>query len=99
MWCHLGAIMTELRILIYRDEDLYVGQCLEHDLCVQSREIDQIRRLIINQVEFYEALFGASGGLSKVPPAPAEFFSAWEKTTGDPKRMKVNGFELLAMAA
>jgi hypothetical protein len=79
--------MTDLRILIYRDDELFVGQCLEHDICVQSRDLDDIRRLMGHQVEFHEG----QGGLSKVPPAPPEFEKAWNETKGDPRPIMLDG--------
>ncbi len=79
--------MTDLRILIYKEDDLFVGQCLEHDLCVQSKDLDEIRRLMAHQVEFYEH----NGGLSSVPPAPTEYEDDWHKTTGDPMQIVLNG--------
>lgn len=79
--------MTDLSILIYKEGDLFVGQCLEHDLCVQSKNLDEIRRLMAHQVEFY----AKHGGLEVVPRAPQEFFDDWEQTTGDPQPIILNG--------
>ena len=79
--------MTDLRILIYKEDTLFVGQCIEHDICVQSKDMDQIRRLMAHQVAFYEA----HGGLSQVDPAPKEFEDAWDHTTGDPIPVNLTG--------
>lgn len=79
--------MTDLSILIYKEDDLFVGQCLEHDLCVQSKNLDEIRRLMAHQVEFYMN----HGGLEAVPAAPKGFFDDWDDTTGDPQPIMLNG--------
>ena len=71
----------ELRILIYQEDGIFVGQCLEHDLCVQGCDLDEIRVRIQRQVNFY---FDQYGGLDNVPPAPNEFFLTWDETDIDP---------------
>ena len=68
--------MNDLRILIYKEDNLFVGQCLELDICVQSTEIDDIRRYIENQLSFISQ--NRTDGLDGYPPAPDEFFDAWD---------------------
>lgn len=79
--------MPDSRILIYTKGDLYVAQCLEHDICVQSSDVDEIRELMARQFQYEKS---QDGGLDAVPAAPQEFFDDWDKTDGDPQKVMIN---------
>jgi hypothetical protein len=32
----------QVRVVVFKDQDQWVAQCLEHDICVQASRIDQI---------------------------------------------------------
>lgn len=78
--------MTTLRILIEHEDGMYVGQCLEHDLCVQGKSPDDVRRRMLIQLEQFVTRFG---GLDGVGPAPQQFHDLWASGKEPPLRMKV----------
>jgi len=63
----------KIRIVVFKDEDQFVAQALEHDICVQATTLDQI-------VSRMEAALGLeiADGLDHIPPAPDQFFKMWE---------------------
>lgn len=85
--------MSIVRILIEHEGDLYTGQCLEHDLCVQGKDLDDVRRRMLIQMETF---INKLGGLDKAPPAPKQFHDLWDSGEEPPLRMKlkVNQHEL-----
>jgi len=72
-----------MRVLIFRDNDIpvWIGQALEHDLCVQGATPDDVRRRMKLQIEYYNGSFGWEftpvASLDDVPPAPQEFMDKW----------------------
>jgi hypothetical protein len=86
-WRNWRETMTDLRILIYTKGDLYIAQCLEHDICVQSNDVDEIRNLMARQFEYEKS---KAGGLEAVPAAPDRFFSDWDRTDGEPQKVLIN---------
>lgn len=60
-----------IRALVYKETDWYVAQCLEHDICVQARDLNRLGTLILHQMDF------SGADLQKVPTAPEEFHAAW----------------------
>jgi hypothetical protein len=74
-----------MRVLIFREEpDFWIGQALEHDLCVQGDTVDEVRHRMNLQVRLhngdFEELVSVKGieSVHDLPPAPAEFFAMWE---------------------
>lgn len=78
--------MAIVRILIEHEGDLYTGQCLEHDLCVQGKDLDDVRRRILIQMEVLSKMLD---GLDGISPAPQSFHDVWESGEEPPLRMKL----------
>ena len=73
---------------------MFVGQCLEHDICSQGATVDELmsRLAFTVQIETEER----GGSLDDLEPAPDEFHKIWD----DARRFEKpeDGFEL-ALAA
>lgn len=78
--------MSTVRILIEHEGDVVVGQCLEHDFCVQGKDYDDVRRRILLQLSHFSA---EPGGLDGVGRAPDDFFRVWDSGKTPPARMKI----------
>lgn len=78
--------MSTVRILIEHEGDLVVGQCLEHDFCVQGKDYDDVRRRIHLQLAHFAR---QQGGLQAVGPAPSQHFDTWDSGKTPPARMKI----------
>lgn len=89
-----------LRVLIYPSDDIYIGQCLEHDLCVRGDNVQDVRRRINQTVLAY-----AEDGLSffDLPKAPKQFFDLWDSGDQPPFRIESDpisvNIEMRAVAA
>lgn len=76
--------MANVRILIEQEGVFFIGQCLEHDLCVQGDDLNDVRRRMLLQLEHFSDRLG---GLEAVGPAPEEFFAVWNSGNEPPLRM------------
>lgn len=65
----------QVRVVVFKDQDQWVAQCLEHDICVQAPHIDQIPPRMKSALW----LEIDARGLEKLPRAPDQFFKMWEQ--------------------
>ena len=63
-----------LRILVSREEDMLVAQCLEHDIAVQAPDIETLQRRFDATIE----MEANAGTIDAIPPAPAHFHVLWD---------------------
>lgn len=61
-----------LRILVTKEDDMFVAQCLEHDIAVQAPNMETLQRR-------FEATVLLEGDLSQIEPAPEEFQRLWDE--------------------
>lgn len=61
-----------LRIVVFKEEDMYVAQCLEHDIAVQAADMATLQKR-------FEATVQIEGeGLLNLPAAPEAFHHMWD---------------------
>ena len=63
-----------LRVVIFREQDRWVAQCLEHDLCTQAADLTTLQRRLRATVHLEN-----DRDLDRLPAAPARFFAMWEE--------------------
>jgi hypothetical protein len=78
--------MNTLRIVSFKDGDIWVAQCLEHDVCAQAADLDTLRSRIEMAIE-------AEAPLTNLPQAPAHFFELWDRKSDFQKSGKSDGVE------
>ena len=63
-----------LRVVIFHEQETWVAQCLEHDLCTQAADLTALQRRL-------RATLHAAAGrdLASLPAAPAHFIAMWER--------------------
>jgi hypothetical protein len=61
-----------IRVIIYKSSCRWFAQGLEHDICVQAQNIDDLpgRFEVAVRLE-------AEDGLKRIPPAPLRFHDMW----------------------
>jgi len=66
-----------MRVLIRKEGDMFVGQCLEHDICTQGGSVDELMSRLVQtiQIECQER----DGSLEDIAPAPEEYHNIWDK--------------------
>lgn len=75
------GVESDLRVLVFKEEDKFVAQCLEYDVAVQADDMnDLIDRLTLT----LEAEFAMCSAESKrlcdcLPPAPNYYHGLWDK--------------------
>ena len=72
--------MEQLSILVRREGDVFVAQCVEYDVCTQADDISTLRERMdaLLSVELQTA--EAAG--DKLPRAPEAFAAIWAKSGG-----------------
>ena len=63
-----------LRVVIFREQETWIAQCLEHDLCTQAADLTTLQRRLRATLHA-----GAGRNLASLPAAPAHFFAMWEQ--------------------
>ena len=62
----------KLRIVVFKEEEMFVAQCLEHDICTQAATIealqDRMNCLIKAELEAGQ----------EIAPAPKRFHEMWD---------------------
>lgn len=78
--------MSTIRIVTFKEGEIWVAQCLEHDVCAQAADLDTVRGRI-------EMALQAESPLDNLPQAPAHFFELWDRKSGFQKVGKSDGVE------
>ena len=70
-----------LRILVIRDGGMLVAQCLEHDICTQAEDIDQLQERMekLIDLERAESVTRTGQDFGDIEPAPEEFHNMWDR--------------------
>lgn len=78
-YAHNGEV--NLRVVVYREGDVYIAQCLEMDIATQARDLDTLlERLDLTiDAECAMSVERNGGPFDGIPPAPNYFHGLWEK--------------------
>ncbi|MFD0916886.1 hypothetical protein ACFQ14_10755 [Pseudahrensia aquimaris] len=70
---------NKIRVIIFEESTQWVAQGLEHDICVQAENLDDLygRFEVAVRLESEE-----QGGLDRIPSAPKHFHNLWDKKSG-----------------
>ena len=77
-----------LRVVVYKDGDSLVAQCLEHDICAFARDEESLKRRFMRTfvAEWNLALHSDGEPLEDIDPAPKEFHDLWDMA-GSPSHL------------
>lgn len=73
-----------LSIVVFKDGDMYVAQCVEHDICAQAADVKTLRHRMDAAIDA-ERDYARSRGKTladTVAPAPKHFADMFEKAWG-----------------
>ncbi|SLN72002.1 hypothetical protein ROJ8625_03769 [Roseivivax jejudonensis] len=65
-----------MRVLIQKEGEMFVGQCLEHDICAQGCSVDELMSRLVLTVDL--ECSERNGSLADIDPAPEEFHKMWD---------------------
>ena len=73
-----------IRVLLAREGDYWVAQCLEYDIGAQARDLDELRkRLIVAlEAERQESFRRHGKPFAGISPAPGYFHELWQRRAG-----------------
>ena len=73
--------LKEVRVVVFREEDMYVAQCLEFDIATQAPDIEGVldRLDLTIEAECQMSKEATGEPFSGIPPAPVYFHHLWEK--------------------
>jgi hypothetical protein len=78
------ATPSKISVLVEREGDWWIAQCIEYDLATQAKTVDdllyEIRRVIVSHIASCEAL-----GIEPfdLPPAPREVQAKYERARNE----------------
>jgi hypothetical protein len=70
-----------IRVIVFMDGDQWVAQCLEHDICAQAADLEELRSRIGATIEA-EAEYSKRNGkkpFEGIEPAPKHYHEMWER--------------------
>ncbi len=69
---------TSLRIVVYKEDDMFIAQCLEYDICAQAKDRETLseRMEFLMECEMHE--MEKTG--QELDAAPAVFHNMWSKS-------------------
>lgn len=81
-----------VRVVIFKEADQWVAQCLEHDICVAADSMGDLYGRFEVAVRLESA---EPGGLDRIGNAPQHFFELWDRRSGafKPKAVEDGQFE------
>lgn len=73
-----------IRVLLAREGEFWVAQCLEYDIGAQARDLDDLRRrlLVALAAERQESIRRHGKPFAGIGPAPRPFHEQWERRAG-----------------
>lgn len=64
-----------MRVVVIKEGDIFVGQCLEHDICAQGKSMDEMLERLAFTVSLEKAERNES--LVDIGPAPEAYHEMW----------------------
>ena len=83
-----------MRVIVIKEENMFVGQCLEHDICAQGSTVPELMERLSLTASLEADDRG--GSLEGLEPAPDHFHQMWDSALRFAEQQ--NGYEM-ALAA
>lgn len=74
----MSTNVDQIRVLVFKNNDNYIAQCLEYDIAVQGQTLEELEERFVCTIMAYalSSLENDEAPFSQVPETPQEF---WEK--------------------
>lgn len=71
----------KIRVVIFKEDDLWVAQCLEYDIGAQASDVETLGRHLTAtlQAELAESARRTGKPFGGIEQAPKQYFDMWEK--------------------
>lgn len=76
---------SQLRAIMFKDGDMWVAQCLEHDIGAQGKDLPELvdRLALTIEAELRESIASHGGPFVGIDPAPQHFHAMWDRRSGE----------------
>jgi hypothetical protein len=76
--------MAQIRVLLAKEGDYWVAQCLEYDIGAQARDLTELRQrlMLALEAERRESMQRHGTAFAGIGPAPRDFHERWERRAG-----------------
>ena len=73
--------ISNIRVVVTREGDMYVAQCVDYDICSQAPDIDTLvcRMTAVVNAELEESERRTGTPFGDIDPAPAFYAEVWER--------------------
>ncbi len=73
-----------IRVIAFREGDLWVAQCLEFDIGAQAANLEELhdRLMVAIKLERRESMERLGVPFAGIPEAPPHFHAMWERRSG-----------------
>lgn len=81
-----------IRAIVFKEDSLYIAQCLEYDICVQGQTIPSLldRLDLTVEAEFATCRLAGKHPRDMICQAPNYYHSLWEKRSVQLKRISIS---------
>lgn len=88
----METVQQQLRVVIFRDGDLWAAQCLEYDIGAQAHDLKdlQTRFVLTVKAEVQESVNRHGEPFKGIDPAPQHFHEMWEGRSGSFTPLETN---------
>ncbi|TCU77036.1 hypothetical protein EDE08_102580 [Bradyrhizobium sp. R2.2-H] len=73
-----------LKVVVFKEAEQWVAQCLDHDVCVQGPDLETVRSRM-------HVALTAEDDLESLPKAPEHFFKLWDRKSGFSENGRTDG--------
>jgi hypothetical protein len=76
--------VRQIRVLLAREGDFWVAQCLEYDIGAQAHDLDALRKrlMVALEAERLESIRRHGKPFAGIAPAPQSIYERWEHRAG-----------------
>lgn len=80
-----AAVKKTLRIVAFQEGDMWIAQCVEHDICVQAKDVAQLRRRmdVALKIELDDSQAGGGEPFADIPPSPNHYAVMFEEASAE----------------
>ncbi len=81
MAMRIGTENLEIKVLIFKDQNLYIAQCLEYDLAVQAEGLEDLRENFALELalQIENDIQNGEEPLSTLPETPRVFWEMYQR--------------------
>ncbi len=74
----------QIRVIAFRDGDMWSAQCLEYDIGPQAEDLDTLYRRVVLAIgaEREESVARHGKAFASIDPAPKRFHDMWKQASG-----------------